>query len=58
MDFDKNGLGNILGDFLAIWSPCVQGCQMVCFQTKNPNLGKFLEGLAVENLGIFYDNFV
>jgi hypothetical protein len=19
-----------------------QGCQMVCFQTKNPNLGKFL----------------
>jgi hypothetical protein len=20
---------------------CVQGCQMVCFQTKNPNLGKF-----------------
>jgi hypothetical protein len=19
----------------------IQGCQMVCFQTKNPNLGKF-----------------
>jgi hypothetical protein len=19
----------------------MQGCQMVCFQTKNPNLGKF-----------------
>jgi hypothetical protein len=27
-----------------------QGCQMFCFQTKNPNLGKFLEGLAMENL--------
>jgi hypothetical protein len=30
-----------------------QGCQMVCFQTKNPNLGKILEGLEMENLGIF-----
>jgi hypothetical protein len=35
-----------------------QGCQMVCFQTKNPNLGKFLAGLAMENLGIFYDYLV
>jgi hypothetical protein len=25
----------------------VHGCQMVCFLTKNPNLGKFLEGLAI-----------
>jgi hypothetical protein len=31
-----------------------QGCQMVCFQTKNSNLGKFLEGLRMENAGIFY----
>jgi hypothetical protein len=22
-----------------------QGCQMACFQTKNPNLGKFWRGL-------------
>jgi hypothetical protein len=22
-----------------------QGCQMVCFQTKNPNLGKFWRAL-------------
>jgi hypothetical protein len=22
-----------------------QGCQMVCFQTKNPNLGKFRRAL-------------
>jgi hypothetical protein len=22
-------------------TPLVQGCQMVCFQTQNPNLGKF-----------------
>jgi hypothetical protein len=27
---------------------------MVCFQTKNPNLGKFLESLAMEDVGIFY----
>jgi hypothetical protein len=27
---------------------------MVCFQTKNPNLEKFLEGLRMENAGIFY----
>jgi hypothetical protein len=27
---------------------------MVCFQTKNPNLGKFLEGLRMENAGICY----
>jgi hypothetical protein len=47
-----------------------QGCQMVCFQTKNPNLGKF--GMALEwkkllnfmaiwsilwRFGIFYDHF-
>jgi hypothetical protein len=26
---------------------------MVCFQTKNPNLGKFLEGLRMENADVF-----
>jgi hypothetical protein len=26
-------------------SPAVQGCQMVCFQTKNSNLGKFWRAL-------------
>jgi hypothetical protein len=31
-----------------------QGCQMVCFQTKIP----ILEGLEMENLGIFYDYLV
>jgi hypothetical protein len=25
--------------------PRVQGCQMACFQTKNPSLGKFLTDL-------------
>jgi hypothetical protein len=48
-----------------------QGCQMVSFQTKNPNLGKFRRALdwkmlihftAVFNIlqtfGIFYDNLV
>jgi hypothetical protein len=28
---------------------------MECFQTKNPNLGKFWEGLGMENVVIFYD---
>jgi hypothetical protein len=32
-----------------------QGCQMVCFQTKNPSLGTFFEGLRLENVDIFYD---
>jgi hypothetical protein len=31
---------------------------MVCFQTRNPNLGKFLEGLAMEDVGIFYGHLV
>jgi hypothetical protein len=48
-----------------------QGCQMVCFQTKNPNLGKFLRALdwktliffmAIWNIlwrfGIFYGHLV
>jgi hypothetical protein len=26
------------------------------FQTENPNLGKFLEGLGMENVGMFYDH--
>jgi hypothetical protein len=31
-------------------------CQMVYFQTKNTNLGKFLKGLAMEDVGIFRAN--
>jgi hypothetical protein len=31
---------------------------MVCFKPKNPNLGKFWEGLAIENHGVFYDYLV
>jgi hypothetical protein len=27
---------------------------MVCFQTKNPNLGKFWRALRLENVYIFY----
>jgi hypothetical protein len=34
-----------------------QGCQMVCFQTKNINLGKFWMTLhRMENVEIFYGN--
>jgi hypothetical protein len=32
-----------------------QGCQMVCFQTKDPNFGYISEGLRMENVVIFYD---
>jgi hypothetical protein len=34
----------------------VQGCQMVCFQTKNPNLGKFWRTLDWKMLIYFMDN--
>jgi hypothetical protein len=40
--------------------PTWQGCQMVCFQTKNPTLGKFWRALDWKNgyifeiSGIFY----
>jgi hypothetical protein len=30
-----------------------QGCQMVCFQTKNPNLSKFWWALEYEMLAYF-----
>jgi hypothetical protein len=33
-----------------------QGCQMVCFQTKNSKFGKILEGLEMEDIGIFYEH--
>jgi hypothetical protein len=35
-----------------------QGCQMVYFQTKNPDLGKFLEVYAIEDVGILYGRLV
>jgi hypothetical protein len=31
-----------------------QGFQMVYFQTQNPNLGKLLEGIRLENVDKFY----
>jgi hypothetical protein len=34
------------------------GCQMVCFQTKNPNLGKFWRVFQMEDFGIFYEHLV
>jgi hypothetical protein len=35
-----------------------QGCQMVYFQTKNLNLGKFWRGLAMGEVGVFYGHLV
>jgi hypothetical protein len=53
-----------------VWG-CAQGCQMVHFQTKSPNLGKFVSALDWKMLiyfmsicnilwtfGIFYDHLV
>jgi hypothetical protein len=34
-----------------------QGCQMVCFQTKNPNLGKFLRVLQWKMMVYFIDTW-
>jgi hypothetical protein len=34
-------------------SPLGQGCQMVCFRTKNPNLGKFWRALEWKMLVYF-----
>jgi hypothetical protein len=31
-----------------------EGCQMVYFETKNPNSGKFLRALKWKRFGIFY----
>jgi hypothetical protein len=36
-------------------STCTQGCQMVCFQTKSPNLGKFWRVLDWKMLVYFMD---
>jgi hypothetical protein len=38
--FAENNQVGLRADFEASWDP-IQGCQMVYFQTKNPNLGKF-----------------
>jgi hypothetical protein len=37
----------------------IQGCQMVSFRTKNPNLGKFWRVLlAMEDVGKFYGDLI
>jgi hypothetical protein len=39
----------------SVWGG-MQGCQMVYFQTKNPNLGKFLRALDWKMFIYFLDN--
>jgi hypothetical protein len=49
----------VLQDFTAlvfVTHDCRQGCQMVYFQTKNPNLGKFWRALEWKPLVYFYEN--
>jgi hypothetical protein len=36
----------------------IQGCQMVCLQTKNSNLGKFWRALEWENVDVIYGHLV
>jgi hypothetical protein len=38
------------------WADLYQRCQMVCFQTQNPNLGK-LWSLVIEDVEIIYGQF-
>jgi hypothetical protein len=34
--------------FVHVWLTHDQGCQMACFETKNPNLGKFWRDLQIK----------
>jgi hypothetical protein len=40
---------------LTCLSIALQGCQMVCFKTKNPNLGKFWRALELKMFVDFMD---
>jgi hypothetical protein len=51
--FISQWLSRLECSFPALFPPSKQGCQMVCFKTKNPNLGKIWKAL-----GIFYDHLV
>jgi hypothetical protein len=44
--------------FVFVLSSLCQGCQMVCFQTKNPDMGKFWRALDWKNVNIFYGHLV
>jgi hypothetical protein len=67
IDFDKRCFGQHFGRFFhklirSPWSQehkigATQGCQMVCFQTKNPNLGKFWRVLQWKMLVYFMDSW-
>jgi hypothetical protein len=43
--------------WLVVFSPPGQGCQMVCFHTKNPNLGTFWRVLQWKMLVYFMDTW-
>jgi hypothetical protein len=43
--------------FRSVRESAFQGCQMVCFQTKNANLGKFFRALQWKMLVNFMDNW-
>jgi hypothetical protein len=56
---NKTSLFPVTSEQKKSFSPSIpfQGCQMVYFLTKNPNLGKFFEGHRCENVEYFTDIF-
>jgi hypothetical protein len=46
-------LSNFLQEFFASGKESLQGCQMVYFQTKNPNLAKYWRALEWKMLVYF-----
>jgi hypothetical protein len=54
--FIKKNLATLIVTWSIVCTCVKQGCQMVYFQTKNPNLGLFCRAFDWENVGIFYDH--
>jgi hypothetical protein len=61
---ERNSLGQPALELIALTTlsclknrPLVQGCQMVCFQTKNPILGKFWSVLQKKMMVYFMDTW-
>jgi hypothetical protein len=55
--FKLLGEKNKIGFYFRCHTNTRQGCQMVCFQTKNPNLGTFLRVLQWKMMVYFKDTW-
>jgi hypothetical protein len=49
----SQGIQDFAGNIYLCTYVCTQGCQMVCFQTKNPNFGKICRALEKKMLLYF-----